>query len=102
MNKKSVIKYYHENDKGLMHYVIFERDIVVLTEKETKKVKYIQDNGKLNISFDVDSEAFDLVDVSVVCDKEYVGKVYNYMIETNNAYFFEGYENLCVIKFEKK
>lgn len=102
MNKKSLIKFYHSDEKGLMHYVIFERDIVVLTEKETKKVKYINENGKLNITFDVDSKEFDLVDVSVVCDKEYVGKVYNYMIETNNAYFFDGYESLCVIKFDKK
>ena len=45
---------------------------------------------------------FDLVDVTVVTDKEYIGKVYNYMHEINNAYFFDGYDSLCVIKFDKK
>ena len=102
MNKKSLIKYYHDNEKGFMHYVIFERDIVVLSEIDTKKVKYIKDKGNLNVTFDVSSEDFDLIDVKVITDKEYVEKVYNYMIETNNAYFKDGYELLCVIKFDKK
>ena len=102
MNKKSLIKYFHEDEKGFMHYVIFERDVVVLSEIDTKKVKYINKNGNLNITFNVDSDKFDLVDVKVITDKEYTEKVYNYMIETNNAYFFDGYESLCVIKFDKK
>ena len=101
MNKKSLIKYYHGEEKGFMHYVIFERDVVVLSEKDTKKVKYINENGNLNVTFDTDSKEFDLINVKVVTDKDYVGKVYNYMIETNNAYFFDGYEDLCVIKFDK-
>lgn len=101
MNKKSLIKYYHGEEKGFMHYVIFERDVVVLSEINTKKVKYIEENGKLNVTFKTDSDEYDLIDVKVIKDKEYVGKVYNYMIETNNAYFFDGYETLCVIKFDK-
>jgi|LGOV01.1.fsa_nt_gb general stress protein 26 len=102
MNKKSLIKYYHGEEKGFMHYVIYDRDIVVLSELDTKKVKYINENGNLNVTFNTDSKDFDLIDVKVITDKEYIGKVYNYMIETNNAYFFDGYEKLCVIKFDKK
>lgn len=102
MNKKSLIKYYHNDDKGLMHYVIFERDVVVLSELNTKKVEYINEHGKLNVSFRVDSDTFDEVSVTIITDKEYVSKVYNYMHEINNAYFFDGYDNLCVIKFDKK
>ncbi len=102
MNKKSLIKFYHDNEKGLMHYVIFERDVVVLSEIKTKKIDYINEHGKLNVSFNVDSDIFDEVIVTVVTDKEYVGKVYNYMHEINNAYFFDGYDTLCVIKFDKK
>jgi len=101
MNKKSLIKFYHGEEKGFMHYVIFERDVVVLSEIDTKKVKYIEENGTLNITFKVDSKDFDEIGVKVIRDKEYVEKVYNYMIETNNAYFFDGFETLCVIKFDK-
>ena len=101
MNKKSLIKYNHGEEKGFMHYVIFERDVVVLSEIDTKKVKYIEENGNLNVTFATDSKDYDLIGVKVIKDQEYVGKVYNYMIETNNAYFFDGFENLCVIKFDK-
>ncbi len=101
MNKKSLIKFYHGEEKGFMHYVIFERDVVVLSEIDTKKVKYIEENGNLNVTFKTDSNEFDLIGVKVVKDKEYVEKVYNYMIGTNNAYFFDGFGSLCVIKFDK-
>ena len=59
MNKKSLIKFYHGEEKGFMHYVIFERDVVVLSEIDTKKVRYIEENGTLNITFKVDSKDFD-------------------------------------------
>ncbi len=102
MNKKSLIKFTHDNEKGFMHYVIFEGNIVVLSKIDTKKVKYIEKNGKLNVTFDIDSDSYDQIDVKIVNDKEYVGKVYNYMIDTNNAYFHDGYDSLCVIKFDNK
>ena len=102
MNKKSLIKYYHNNEHGLMHYVVFEGEVVVLSEEKSKKVEYINEMGKLNITFDIKSDNFDIIDVTVITDKEYVGKVYNYMIDINNAYFKDGYDTLCVLKFKKK
>jgi hypothetical protein len=101
MNKKSLVKYTHENSKGLLHYVIFESDVVVLSEVDTKKVAYIDKNGTLDVSFDIESEGYDLIDVTVIRDEDYVQRVYDYMIETNNAYFFNGIEGLCVIKFNR-
>ena len=101
MNDKSLIKFRHDSEQGLMHYVIFQGDVVVLSAYESKKVAYIEANGKLEITFDVKSKEFTLDKVSVVTDKDYVEKVYNYMIETNNSYFTKGIEGLCVIKFEK-
>jgi general stress protein 26 len=84
-----------------MHYVIFQGEAVVLSAYESKKVAYIEKNNKLEITFDVKSKEFELGNVTVITDSEYVEKVYNYMIETNNAYFTNGIEGLCVIKFEK-
>lgn len=101
MNDKSLIKFRHDNQQGLMHYVIFQGDVVVLSEYDSKKVAYIEENGKLEVSFDVKSKEYKLDSVSVIMDKEYVEKVYNYMVETNNTYFTKGFEGLCVIKFEK-
>ena len=101
MNKKSLIKYAHGDERGLMHYVIFEGDVVVLSEYKTKKVEYINQHSELLVTFDIDSKDYDNTKVEVLTDKGYVSKVYNYMLETNNAYFKDGFEGLCVIKFNK-
>lgn len=101
MNKKSLVKFRHNNNVGLFHYVIFEGDFVVLSEKETGKVLYIKENGKLEITFDVETENYDMLTVELVEDTNYVEKVYNYMIETNNPYFHEGVEGLVALKFRK-
>jgi len=102
MNKKALIKYAHGNDKGLMHYVVFEGDVVVMSVHKSKKVAYVEEHGTLDITFKIDQKELDTVSVRVVTDKEYVQRVYNYMIETNNAYFEDGTEDLCVLVFEKK
>ena len=39
--------------------------------------------------------------VDVVEDVDYVTEVYNYMLEEENAYFTDGVEGLCVLKFHK-
>jgi len=101
MNKKCLIKFEHGDNVDLMHYVIYEGEVVVLSKQESKKVDFIKENKKLQVSFDIDSKMFDELDAEVVFDEEYVKKVYNYMIETNNAYFKDGYEGLCVIKLNK-
>ena len=98
MNKRSLIKYKHDNENGLMHYVVFEGDVVVMSAHKSKKVTYIEQHGTLDITFDIDQNLLDTVRAEVVSDKEYVDKVYHYMIETNNAYFEDGEEDLCVIK----
>lgn len=97
MNKRSLIRYKHDNEKGLMHYVVFEGDVVVLSQCKSKKVAYIEENGRLDITFDIEKTAFDNVKAEVIKDPEYVKRVYDYMIETNNAYFKDEEETLCAI-----
>lgn len=101
MNKRSLIKFKYGENKGLFHYVIFEGEVVVLSETNTRKIAYVDKHGKLEITFDIDSNIYDVVKVDLVKDPEYVAKVYNYMIETNNAYFADGFDDLCVLKFRK-
>ncbi|QMS84634.1 pyridoxamine 5'-phosphate oxidase family protein [Candidatus Xianfuyuplasma coldseepsis] len=101
MNKKALVKYRHDDERGLMHYVVFNGDVVVMSKYESKKVAYIEQNGSLDVTFDISTNNFAPVKIEVVTDDEYVMSVYNYMIETNNAYFLDGTEELCVLKFAK-
>ncbi|MCF7925563.1 MAG: hypothetical protein K9L26_03420 [Candidatus Izimaplasma sp.] len=101
MNKKCLIKFEHEDFKDLMHYVVYDGDVVVLSRENSEKVKYARKHGFLFVSFNIDSHKFEKLDVKVIIDKDYVKKVYDYMIQTNNAYFKDGTEELCAIKLLK-
>lgn len=101
MNKKSLVKFKYNQQVGLFHYVVFEQNVVVLSEKETGKISFVKENGNLLVTFDIESDNYDLLDVTIVEDKDYVQKVYNYMIETNNPYFQDGCEGLVALQFKK-
>ena len=101
MNKRSLIKFKYGDNIGLFHYVIFEGEVVVLSELNTRKITHVEQHGTIEITFDIDSNVYDKVKVELLKDLDYVEKVYNYMIETNNAYFAEGFDDLCVLKFRK-
>lgn len=101
MNKKSLVKFAHNEDKAFMHYVVYNSEVVVLSKIESKKVSHIGEHGSVEVSFDVDSVGYDVLKAEVITEPGYVEKVYNYMIETNNAYFKDGIEGLCVIKLSK-
>lgn len=101
MNKKSLVKFVHNEDNAFMHYVVFQGEVVVLSRFESKKVTHIKEHGSIEVSFDVDSSGYDILKAEIVSEPQYVEQVYNYMIETNNAYFKDGIEGLCVIKLSK-
>ena len=101
MGKRDLIKFRHDNNKGIFHYTVFEGDFVALSELATGKVQYIKEHGSLDITFDPKSETYDKMAVDVIDDKEYTEKVYNLMLENDNNYFKDGYDHLVVLKFHK-
>ncbi len=101
MNKKCLIKFSHDDNTDLMHYVVYEGDVVVLSKEDSKKISYAKKHKELEVSFHIDSKEYDVLKVEVIDDKEYVKKVYDYMIETNNAYFMDGHEDLVAMKLYK-
>lgn len=101
MAKKDIIKFRHENDKGMFHYTVFEGEFVALSELKTKKVDYIKKHGTLDITFDLKSETYDNMAVDIIDDQEYVKKVYDFMSSNDNNYFEDGYDHLIVLKFHQ-
>lgn len=101
MAKPQLIKFRHGNNKGIFHYVVFEDSFVSLSESNTGKIEYIKNKKALDITFDLQSETYDVMSVDVIEDREYVQKVYDFMLESDNTYFKNGIEGLCVLKFHK-
>jgi hypothetical protein len=101
MNKRCLIKFSRDDKTDLMHYVVYDGDVVVLSKKESTKIPYAKEKGELEVSFDIDAKTYDVLKVDLVEDLDYVKKVYDYMIETNNAYFTDGYEDLVAMKLRK-
>ncbi|MBN2605524.1 MAG: hypothetical protein JXR62_06865 [Bacilli bacterium] len=101
MGKEQLIKFRHNSDKGIFHYTVYKGDFVALSEIKTGKIDYIKEHGAIDLTFDVDQDIYDVMAVDVIEDKAYVQEVYDYMIATENAYFVDGIEGLCVLRFHK-
>ena len=101
MPKRDLIKFRHGNNKGIFHYTVFEGDFVALTEVKTGKIDYIKEHGTLDITFDLTSETYDIMEVDVIEDEDYVKKVYDFMLKNENNYYKDGFDKLCVLKFHK-
>lgn len=97
----TALKFMHEEDKGVMHYVTFEGKLVGLSVHDSKKIAFIKSHGFLNIAFDLKDTEFYKVNVSIVTDEDYVRQVYQDMLQKDNTYFKEGMKGLCVLVFEK-
>lgn len=101
-NAKAIYKYTHDNEVGYMHYVVYQGKVVVLSRIDSLKVGFIQNNHYLNITANIKGDEYQKVQCKVLMEQDYVNEVYQYMIETNNAYFTEGTDGLCAIIFDTK
>ncbi len=99
--RKSLIKYRHGNEEGYMHYVIYEEKFIVLSQMKSNKVDYIKEHGKLEITFDMQSDTFDPVKAEIITDSSYIHRVLNEMKSNENSYFREYEEGLCAIIIHK-
>ncbi len=101
MEKRDLIKFRHGENKGIFHYTVFEGDFVALSETQTSKIEYIREHGSLDITFDPTAETYDVMEVDIIENEEYVKKIYDYMLANDNNYFEDGFAKLCVLKFHK-
>ena len=70
MNNKALVKYRHDDEKGLMHYVIFNGEAVVMSRYDSKKIAHIEKNGELDVTFDITQNNFAPVKMTVETDSE--------------------------------
>ena len=101
MAKPTLMKFRHDDHKGIFHYVVYKDDFVALSEITTGKIDYIKQHGAIDITFDIKEENYDILGVDVITDEAYVKEVYDFMLETDNTYFKSGIAGLCVLRFHK-
>lgn len=101
MNKKCLIRFEHDEFEDLMHYIEDDGAWVVLSREDSEKVRYVKKHGFLFVSKDIHSTKFKKMPVKVINDKETVEHIYIQMIASDNAYFTNGTDGLCVLKLLK-
>ena len=101
MGKNELIKFRHGNHKGIFHYTTIDGDLLALSEVKSGKIEYIKEHGCLDITFNPGGETYDVMNVEIITDKDLVQRVFDKMLENNNNYFKDGFDELCVLKLHK-
>lgn len=101
MATNQLIKYQHDNEKGLMHYIVYNDVITSLSVLDSLKVKYIKENKALPITFELKSTDFVEYKAKVILDEVILQDVYDSMNKAGNSYFKDGIKGLCVLQFSK-
>ena len=76
-----MIKFSHDDNTDLMHYVVYEGDVVVLSKEDSKKISYAKKHKELEVSFHIDSKEYEMImDIILLYGKKN----------------FEGYKNMSI------
>ena len=100
-NAKTIYKYTHDGEVGYMHYIMLDGKQIALSVFDSLKVRYKLKNGKLDVTTDLKDGNFKEKKCNIDSNKEFVQKVYELMLESNNSYFKNGTDGLCAIVFEE-
>jgi general stress protein 26 len=101
MEKQKFVKFRHNDHKGIFHYDVYNGDIVVLSKNNTSKIDYIKSHGAIDVTFIVEEEDYQVMGVDIINDPSYVQEVYDHFKNSENDYFKDGIDGLCVLKFHK-
>jgi len=98
---KNVVEFKFLDKEGFLSVVEKSNHYYALVQKDTPKIKEIQETNQLLISYDLKKPMYNEVFVKVLFDKEMIKWVYEKLEEEKNLYFKELDDSLCVIEFAK-
>ena len=99
ITEEKILKFRYGKHKGIFHYDVLDGAFVVLSEKDSRKIQYVYETGSIDVTLDTSGETYDVYSVEIIDDKDYVQKVYDHFLATDNAWFHDGIQGLCVLKF---
>ena len=98
---KNIVKFKFQDKEGFLSIVEKEGRFYTLVQKDTPKVKAIEESHQLMISTELKTPDFKMMDVIVSYDYELISWVYKRLEEEKNLYFKELNDSLCVLEFLK-
>ncbi|HAX02479.1 MAG: hypothetical protein A2Y45_04280 [Tenericutes bacterium GWC2_34_14] len=99
---KKVFKFKFDDKEGFLSVVEKDDFFYTLVQKDTSKVKSIQESHTLFIAYDLKQSVYHEVTCHVSFDKVLIEAVYKQLEEEKNLYFKQLDDTLCVLQIEKE
>ena len=99
MKKKGMVKFQGEESKGLMHYIEYEGGYVSITRNSSRKIKVINNTGKLKVTFGLLSKDYNELPVEIIEDISSVKKVFNFMKDNKHTHYKKFVDDLVILKY---
>ena len=97
-----VLKFKFNEKEGFLSVVEKPNFYYALVQKDTPKVKMIEETNKLNISYEIKKPEFKNVDVTISYDQDLIKSVYDQLEIEKNLYFKQLDDTLCVLEIDKE
>lgn len=98
---KQIVKFKFDEKEGFLSVVEKEGHFYTLVQKDTPKVKAIEETHQLLISTELKTPEYHIMNVKVSYDFELISWVFHRLEEDKNLYFKELNDSLCVLEFLK-
>lgn len=99
---KTIFKFKFQNQEGFLSVVEESSCYYALVQKDTPKVKNIEENKKLFISYELKNPNYIEVDVKVSYNQDLIHAVYHKLEAEKNLYFKQLDDTLCVLEIPKQ
>ncbi len=99
MKKKGMVKFQGVESRGLMHYVEYEGGYVSITRNSSRKIKVINNTGKLKVTFGLLSKDYAELPVEIIEDISSVKKVFNFMKDNKHTHYKTFVDDLVILKY---
>lgn len=99
---KKILKFKFEDKEGFLSVVEKQNFLYALVQKDTPKVKEIEQSHKLLISYEIKQPSYSEVNVNVSFDETLIKEVYHQLEADKNLYFKQLDDSLCVLELPKE
>jgi hypothetical protein len=98
---KNILKYAHGDETGFLTYEVVNGKIMTISHFKSKKVVFIEEHGKLDITHELKTTNYKTVEATLSTEPKLLEYVFQKLKATGNEYFQELKEDMCVITLEE-